>query len=288
MPSPQPLDANSRELFDRGFRDLENRFDPKAGLVRNAFLPERHMPHPSIWYAHCLLMRGEVGLAEEIVSQALNLQEWRDGDPHRGNFRWFSEDEVGTDLNACQFVLEALVHMLLRVPDVLSGELRERTLEAMRLAFAEAERLDVHWTYTNIYLMDAANCILGGQLLNLNAVRRRGEQRLVEWARRTKEDGAPHEFNSPTYSAVQINALAAIAHFAEDDATRLLAGEMEQFIWRHVARYWHAPTMQLGGPHSRAYRRDVVGARVSEGAVVQAARRRTVAGAFALLQRAGH
>jgi hypothetical protein len=263
MPSPQPLDAPSRELFDRGFRDLEARFDPKARLVRNAFQPERHMPHPSIWYAHCLLMRGEgsdTQQAEEIIAQALDLQEVREGDPHRGNFRWFSQDEVVTDLNACQFALEALVHMLLRVPEVLSGKLRERTFEAMRLAFAEAERLDVHWTYTNIYLMDAANCILGGQVLNLNAIRRRGEQRLVDWARRTKEAGAPHEFNSPTYSAVQINALAAIAQLAEDEATRLLAGEMEQFVWRHVARYWHAPTMQLGGPHSRAYRRDVAGA----------------------------
>ncbi len=130
----------------------------------------------------------------------------------------------------------------------------------MRLAFAEAERLDVHWTYTNIYLMDAANSVLGGQLLNIDAVRLRGEQRLVDWAKRTKQEGAPHEFNSPTYSAVQINALAAIAQFAEDDATRRLAGEMEQFVWRHVAPYWHAPTMQLGGPHSRAYRRDVAGA----------------------------
>jgi hypothetical protein len=35
---------------------------------------------------------------------------------------------------------------------------------------------------------------------------------------------------------------------------------MEELLWRHIARYWHAPTMQLGGPHSRAYRRDVAGA----------------------------
>jgi hypothetical protein len=54
--------------------------------------------------------------------------------------------------------------------------------------------------------------------------------------------------------------LAALAQFAEDGATRRLAGEMEGFVWSHVARYWHAATMQLGGPHSRAYRRDVAGA----------------------------
>ena len=130
----------------------------------------------------------------------------------------------------------------------------------MKLAFGEAERLDVNWTYTNIHLLDVQNSILGGQLLNAGDLRARGQKRLMQWAERTKEVGAPHEFNSPTYSAVQINALATIAKFAEDRSTRTLAVEMEEFVWRHVARYWHAPTMQLGGPHSRAYRRDVTGA----------------------------
>src|SRR6266508_5399428 len=261
--SPGDMAARSQELFDRGFRDLESRFDSEPGLVRNAFLPERHMPHPSIWYAHCLLVRGDAGDAlpvEDIISRALSLQERREGDPHRGNFRWFLEDEVVTDLNACQFVLEALAHLLTRTSDRLSHTARDRITGAMRLAYEEAEKLDVHWTYTNIYLLDVQNGILGGQLLGDDSIRRRGEQRLVEWADQTTNAGAPHEFNSPTYSAVQINALATIAQFAKSESTRRLVLEMEQFVWRHVARFWHAPTMQLGGPHSRAYRRDVTGA----------------------------
>jgi hypothetical protein len=263
MISAHPLDTRSRELFDRGCRDLESRFDPKAGLVRSPFQPGKHQPHPSIWYAHCLLLRddeGDAQVAEGIIACVLDLQELRDGDPHRGNFRWFAEDEVVTDLNACQFVVEALVHLLIRLPDRLSQDLLARIFDTMRLAFDEAGHLDVHWTYTNIDLMDAANSILGGQVLNLDTVRRRGEQRLSEWALQTKEAGAPHEFNSPTYSAVQINALAAVAQFAQDKETRRLAVEMEEFVWRHVASFWHASTMQLGGPHSRAYRRDVAGA----------------------------
>ena len=257
------LDTRSRELFDRGFRDLATRFDPEVSLVRNAFQPDRHQPHPSIWYAHCLLDRngeGGIPIAEQIILRALDLQERRDGDPHAGNFRWFLEDEVVTDLNACQFVLEALVHLLFRAEDRLSAEMKACIFESMKFAFCEAERLDVNWTYTNIHLLDIQNSILGGQLLAVDAIRERGEDRLRVWAARTKEKGVPHEFNSPTYSAVQINALAAIAKFAENEAIGKLALEMEQFVWRHVARYWHAPTMQPGGPHSRAYRRDVTGA----------------------------
>jgi hypothetical protein len=259
---PTDLDPPSRVLFERGFRDLKSRFTPEVNLVRSLFQPDKHQPHPSIWYAHCMLANGEgdAALAEKIILKALDLQERRDGDPHLGNFRWFVEDEAVIDLNACQFVLEALVHLLLRITDRLPASVLEPARAAMRLALAEADNLDVHWTYTNIHLLDVQNSILGGQLLGDQLSRERGERRLTAWARRTKDAGAPHEFNSPTYSAVQINALASITRFAQDEETRRLALEMEQFVWQHIARYWHTPTMQLSGPHSRAYRRDVVGA----------------------------
>jgi hypothetical protein len=155
------LDTRSGELFDRGFRDLETRFDPEVSLVRSAFQPDRHQPHPSIWYAHCLFDRdgeGDVSLAEQIILRALDLQERRDGDPHAGNFRW----------------------------------------------------------------------------------------RLAEWAEQTKKTGAPHEFNSPTYSAVQINTLATIAQFAQDDEIRNMAVEMEHNYEGPPKVFWEYPS--LAGP----------------------------------------
>ncbi len=251
------MDANSRRLYDLGLADLRARFDPALNLVRDPFLPERHLPHQSLRYAAALLDAGDGQTAEGIVEAVLGMQELRPADPHRGNFRWHWEDAGVIDLNACQFVLEVLVRMRL---DALSAALRERVLSAMRLAFAEAERLAVHWTYTNIYLLDVHNRILGGEMLGDANIAVAGAERLRDWARRTREVGAPHEFNSPTYAAVQLTGLAAIAEGASDPQLGALAVEMEELIWRHVARYWHAATMQPGGPHSRVYRRDLVGA----------------------------
>lgn len=48
---------------------------------------------------------GDAGLADRIIRAALALQETRKDDPHCGNFRWFLEEPVLIDLNACQFVL---------------------------------------------------------------------------------------------------------------------------------------------------------------------------------------
>lgn len=247
----------TEHLVELGRADLESRFDPTLGLVRDPFLLHRHQPHASLWFAGVLLEDGDVAGAERIVERVLEMQELREGDSHYGNFRWHWEDEGVVDLNACQFVTEALLRLPL---GKLNEGLRAKVFQAMRLALAEAERLDVHWTYTNIYLLDVHNRVLAGQLLGDEAVVQAGADRLREWARPTKEVGAPHEFNSPTYAAVDLNCLADLATRAEDAETREVALEMEQSVWRHVASHWHAGTMQLAGPHSRAYRRDVVGA----------------------------
>ncbi|MEX0682251.1 MAG: hypothetical protein WD904_06180 [Dehalococcoidia bacterium] len=247
----------AKRLYERGLVDLRSRFDPDVNLVRDPFRPDRHQPHPSLWYAACLSRDGDTTVAEQIIDAALALQDRRADDPHHGNFRWHLEDDVVIDLNACQFVLEALIALPL---DRLSVVTRERIAEAAALAFAEAQRLDVHWTYTNIYLLDVHNRILGGEIFDLPDVREQGTERLRAWATRTLELGAPHEFNSPTYAGVDLNCLADIVCRSKSQEARDLALEMEQLVWRHIARYWHAPTRQLSGPHSRAYRRDVVGA----------------------------
>lgn len=244
-------------LYEIGLNDLESRFSPDLNLVRDPFLPHRHQPHPSLWYANCLLNAGDTARAEAIIEAALALQELRVGDPHHGNFRWHQEDATVIDLNACQFVLEALSWTPI---ERLSFSLKERLRSAELLALAEAERLNVHWTYTNIYLLDVRNRILLGEQLGDENVARTGTKRLIRWAEQTRGVGAPHEFNSPTYAAVQINCLASIAQRSKTPQAFATALEMEELLWRHVAKYWHTPTRQLSGPHSRAYRRDVVGA----------------------------
>jgi len=256
---PDISDPVSRRLFADGFSELERRFDPNAGLVWVDGNDSLHDLRDSLWYALCLLLRGAPEPAEVIISRVLGTQVTDPNDHHRGNFRWFYEVEPVSDLNAVEFILERLVNILCSSSDRISFQSRSLIHNSMRLGFDEVRRLDVHWTYTNIFLLDVHNSILGGQLLGDAALLQRGVARLKDWFERTRSAGAPHEFNSPTYSAVQIIALAGIARFAEDADVRGLAKEAEKFLWIHVARHFHAPTRQLAGPHSRAYRRDVTG-----------------------------
>jgi hypothetical protein len=67
------------------------------------------------------------------------------------------------------------------------------------------------------------------------------------------------EYNSPTYSALNLWFLALIAEFAVDEKIRKLALFLEQRLWVESALFYHAPSQQFSGPHSRAYLDDSLG-----------------------------
>jgi hypothetical protein len=260
----QPLDPRSQELYQDGRRQLEADFDPERDMViLRTGMGDYHDPRGSLAYAACLLRDGgqqEVPLAERIIGAVLSMQERRPDNAHFGNFRWFWEDEGVTDLNAVEFMLEALIDVRLRFGQRLSPGLRRRIREAVRLGLGEIERLGVHLSYTNICLLDILNTVLGAQLIGDAHYLERGKQKLDAWIAYTARSGAPHEFNSPTYCAVDINALAALAERASDRGVALKARLMEERLWLHVATHFHRPTCQISGPHCRAYRHDTVGA----------------------------
>lgn len=72
-------------------------------------------------------------------------------------------------------------------------------------------------------------------------------------------DPVIHEWNSPTYTPISLMALAKIVEFIGNREARDLALKIETDIWRHVLAMTH-PKLGLNcGPHSRAYRVDVLG-----------------------------
>ncbi len=263
MSADEMLDPRSQELYSDGYRKLKEDFDPDEAMVRiDIGLGQYHDPRGSLAYATCLLREDEPGsaaLAERVIDKVLSMQETRPGNAHFGNFRWFLEHEMVADLNAAEFMLEGLAHIVLRFGERLSSGLQERIREAMRLGLQEIELLDVHPSYTNIALLDIHNTVLCGQILGGSHYAERGRRKLDAWIAFTARSGAPHEYNSPTYLGVDLTALAAVAEHAADTDTAFKARLMEERLWLHAATRYHRPTGQIAGPHCRAYRRDTVG-----------------------------
>ena len=67
------------------------------------------------------------------------------------------------------------------------------------------------------------------------------------------------EFNSSTYSALTLSALAKIATAAQDEEIRSLALQIEARLWAEVLLHYHPGTLHQAGPMSRAYSIDYAG-----------------------------
>ncbi|HMO59651.1 MAG TPA: hypothetical protein PKA05_17805 [Roseiflexaceae bacterium] len=255
--------AAGEYLFAEGLAALHERFDPQAGLIaQTTDTGTYHPTRESLAYAYALVQdAGPPALpqAEAIIRRVLRDQERQEGNIHHGGFKWMDEDQGVTDLNAVQFALEQLLPFYQDYGDLLSDTFREELLVTFRAAAAELVRLDVSVGYTNITLLDTLNLVLAGQILKDQQLAARGRQRFDEWITFTCRSGAVPEYNSPTYAAVDLGALAELAERADDQATRIKARVMEERLWLHTATHYHHPTAQLAGPHSRAYHNDVTG-----------------------------
>jgi hypothetical protein len=265
-------DARIDAMLRRGREAAARSYDPVRHLLGGpagwAAGKTVYRPPMSLWYAHALLREGgseNERTATAIVGVALDSQERSPGHPHRGNFLWLADDEEVVDLNAVQFMLRALLPLLAEHGSRLPASLLERCRDAVRLALDEQERMDVAPTYTNIHLMALFSLVVGGEWLTARGDEAGdrylalGRRRWAEWVRFTTGSGAPHEFNSPGYGAIDLSALAALHRYARDPLVSLQADLLYERLWLHLALHLHPPTGQQAGPHCRCYWRMMTG-----------------------------
>lgn len=232
-------------------------FDPSVHLIANTIdNGVFHSAWMSAEYAVALVEQGsaaELARGEAVIDAVLDCQDTDTRSPHCGNFRWEHEDAAVEDLNAVQFVLVRLIPMLLNQHERLSDELVERLRERIRLGLDAIRRIDVSPIYSNIVAQDISNSILGGQLLRQPQYTERGLKKLRQWLELIDQSGIPHEYNSPSYSFVCIEALHKIVAFSENAAVRVLAQLIISRIGLSVALRLHAKTGRLAPPHCRNY-----------------------------------
>ena len=232
-------------------------YDAECHLVANPIdTGVFHGAWMSAEYAVALVERGsaaEIARAELVIAAVLGCQDSDPRSPHHGNFTWEHEDQAVEDLNAAQFVLIRLIPLLLKYGERLSPPLVERVKASMRLGLDEIRRIDVSPIYSNIVAQDIANSILGGQLLERPEYTARGYAKLRRWLEIIDESGIPHEYNSPTYSFVSIEALRKIVDLSPYAEARVLAQLIITRIGLSLALHLHPVMGRLAPPHCRAY-----------------------------------
>lgn len=169
-----------------------------------------------------------------------------------GNLRWRWREGAVLDANAVEFTMQDATVIWLKHRDALPEGARTVLKELMEYAVQGCLRHSVGASYTNIALMNAYNLVLLGQLLGQPKAAEEGRKRLERICTYTWEAGI-HEYNSPTYTGVDLDSLVLLAKFADDPQVRTAAETLLELFWTSIALNWYEPANKTGGTHSRDY-----------------------------------
>lgn len=277
-PDAASLGKNSEEIFSTAMQWGDRSYDAEAKLCRMppspqyaaAHLPPHLAERESAWYAVGLLLRdgpGDRDRAAQILDTVLKAQYREPGKPWDGTFRRTpTEPEPGTDAQMWRaydpnwrvFIGTTFAVILNEYPDRVSKDLQSRMIDAIDYAVAgEMKQGRLLPTYTNISLMY-------GFLWNFAAVRGGKPEwtaQAEQWQTTTYDDYKQHdaffEYNSPTYSGVDIYGLALWRDYGFTPLMRQRGEEMEAGLWRATADLYNANLRNISGPYDRAYGMDM-------------------------------
>ena len=188
----------------------------------------------------------------EILPFAENMQDRNPDSRGYGNFRWYSRNPEVLDDNAVDFAMQygALIWKYHR--DKLEPSVKKRMRELLELGLIGLQKHKVRSTYTNIALLNASNLIMLGEALQSEVATKEGEKRLRSFTHLIYEEGV-HEFVSPTYYDVDVEALRLLEGVSSNEDVRMLSRVLLNYFWTDIALNWFTPSQRLAGSHSRTY-----------------------------------
>ena len=262
--------AEERRAFRGYMAALDRSYNPEEHLTRRPFSSPGYYTtltggmvlstRASAQYAVALLDSGEPERLEracDVLRRLLALQDQDPDSPTYGIWSWFLEEPLDQmappDWNWANFIGVYLLQVALDHFDRLPEDLQVGVREGIEHACRSIIRRDVVPGYTNIALMGVDVTLVAGERFEEEDFFRYGKERLRLFYDYTLEKGSFSEYNSPIYTQVAINEISRMALHVKDPESRELIEALNHFAWRHLARRFHRPTGQLGGPHSRSY-----------------------------------
>jgi hypothetical protein len=190
--------------------------------------------------------------AESYLRLALSYQNMDASSPDYGKLMWQAGHPEIKDDNSVEFTMNTFAPAVLRYGDKLSEQFWTQLTPHLQAALVAIRRHQVKVSYTNIYLMKLANLVMLGEILHDPAAIAEGKADLETWLDFTRSNGIS-EYDSPTYSAIQLVDLEDIYLAPPDAETKARVKVALDYLWSDVAANYFAGRECLGGPVSRSY-----------------------------------
>jgi hypothetical protein len=199
-----------------------------------------------------LLEKSDAAAAERFLATTLAAQDMDAASKTYGQFKWTPSDAAVTDRNAVEFNMQGLAPLLVSHGNDLSAAFKLTLQPHLVAALAGMRAHRVSVSYTNIFLMKTVNLLLLGQAMHDDSAIADGRRMLDEWIGYTRQNGI-HEFDSPTYYAVDLNSLVEGRRYAADAEDRQKFQVILDYFWTDIAANFFASGGKMGGPYSRDY-----------------------------------
>lgn len=173
-----------------------------------------------------------------------------------GNIYWGWQEsgfDVG-DGNNVQFCVQYGILVKLLFNDRLSKGAIKTLDEIFMLATKGVLNQEVRISYANIYLMKIWNLVALGEVYHQPEILENGRRLFDRWLNHVSRYGI-REYDSPTYSGVDLESLLLLYTFSKDAAIRAKAGDALNFLLTDLAAHYNRRAGILGGAHSRDYNR---------------------------------
>ena len=172
-----------------------------------------------------------------------------------GAMHWLSQVQPGGSFVGQGFCALAQEDAFMASVNTTSAQWIVASINKALPGLAVWSSIDV--SYSNMYFMGMVNCIICGEAPGVNrtlgqAAATHGYTLFNNWLIYAATAGN-HEFDSPTYYWVQMNALGLGCMYAKNDVQRQKICRVLEHLWADVAVNFFHPTETLSGPHSRDY-----------------------------------
>lgn len=226
----------------------------EAGFWRSCAQPSESITSRDL-FAYALILaeaRQHPDRLDRLFELAEQMQDRNTNSRSYGNFWWTLHDGKVMDDNAVDFAMRGGALLWLRQRGFIPVTARQRLEKLLEYSSQGCLRHQVQPSYSNIAIMNAGDLILLGEALEKPAVAAAGYARLDRFFRYTQTAGI-HEFDSPTYTGVDLDGLGLIETFCRRETGREQARALLKLFWQDIALNWFPPAQKLAGAQSRTY-----------------------------------
>ncbi len=202
------------------------------------------------------MMCGHEAKACQALDMVLDNQDLDEDSSTWGNFKWHSDWPMALDPNAAAFIVPNLWYLYQHAGEKLPASLRERIQAALRRAYDGIQAHCCTFLYTNIVLLNQASLLCIADVLDWPRPRQVVGWAFEEWRNRIGHLGVLPEYNSLTYSAVDIHALAIMLACPAPEGLHAEVRALLRLLIAQALADYHPVIGRITGAQSRAYPAD--------------------------------